>query len=100
MESVAPVGDMGPVPEKRTRGRPRKKRDLAGAEKTDTAITKHLKEFPSCLKEVARNVNRHFSILFKARSVLQLQFLEALFISSYNPQLCVQKDHVMSLALF
>ena len=39
LESATPVDEKGPVPGKRTRGRPRKKRDLVGVEKTDTAIS-------------------------------------------------------------
>ena len=85
---------------KRGRGRPRKTCNPLEINKADTAITRHLKEASSCLRAVAQNVTEHFHVLGKGRSLLHIQFLEALFISSHHPPLCTQKEHVMSLALF
>ena len=94
------IGDDGGSLAVKRRGRPRKNNNLTEVSKTDTAITRHLKESALCLQGVARKTSNHFSILAKGRSLLQLQFLEALYIKSNQPSLCVQKEHVKSLALF
>ena len=102
VESACPIAKSS-QPIKRKRGRPRKDDSATCAlqpAKADTAITRHLKESPTCLSEVGKKVPSHFSVLAKGRSLLQLQYLEALFITSYRPSLCVQKEHVVTLALF
>ena len=68
--------------------------------KTDTAITRHLKNSPACLSAVCADVTRRFSILARARNACHLATLEAIFIARKKPELCNQKSHVKSLSLF
>ena len=69
---------------------------LTQCSKTDTAITSHLRQSVSCREAACRNVMSHFTILGKARHVEHLQTLEAVFIASHNPKLCVQKERLMN----
>ena len=41
-----------------------------------------------------------FSILSRGRCALHLAVLEALYIRKLDPELCVQKENVLSLQLF
>ena len=41
-----------------------------------------------------------FSVLSRGRSSLHLAVLEALYIRKLDPELCVQKENVLSLQLF
>ena len=102
VESACPIAKSS-QPIKRKRGRPRKDDSATCAlqpAKADTAITRHLKESLTCPSGVGKKVPSHFSVLAKGKSFLQLQYLEALFITFYRPSLCVQKEHVVTLALF
>ena len=63
----------------------------------DSAITRHLKESPSCISDKLR---QNFSILARARHQTHLDVLEALFINKLSPSLCCQKDHVRVLSVF
>ena len=65
--------------------------------KTDSAISKHLKENPECISE---DLRKNFSVLAQARSQAHLNVLEALFIQAKSPVLCSQKDFVRVLSLF
>ena len=69
---------------------------LRGA-KTDSAITRHLKEHPECIAEGLRS---RFRIVARGRSQTHLDVLEALYIQSLSPALCCQKDFVRVLSLF
>jgi hypothetical protein len=60
-----------------------------------SAITRHL-QVCDCPADVARS---RFSVLFSARHCMSLRFLEALAIKRFAPDLCVQKEHVLSLNL-
>ena len=66
--------------------------------KTDSAITRHLKEDLNCVYE--SQPTERFRILAQARSQLQLDLLEALFIKKLAPSLCHQKEFVRVLNLF
>ena len=63
-------------------------------ESLQSSIAKHL-----ALKSSCQNVcdDPCFSILSRGRSKYHLEVLEALYISKYQPDLCVQKN---SLALY
>ena len=63
----------------------------------DSAVTKHLKEYPDCLA-VERREN--FTILAQARHKAHLDVLEALYIKKLSPGLCLQKEFIHVLALF
>ena len=69
---------------------------LRGA-KTDSAITRLLKEHPGCIAEGLRS---RFRIVARGRSQAHLDVLEALYIQSLSPALCCQKDFVRVLSLF
>ena len=62
-----------------------------------SAIKSHLSVSDSCRKLCREDV---FSVLARGRSVLHLSVLEALYIRKLSPELCVQKDNVLSLQLF
>ena len=66
---------------------------------SDSAITRHLKTAPDCLKAIQKPADS-FSILAKARNALHLGILEAIYIEKLKPKLCAQKDFVRSLVLF
>ena len=62
-----------------------------------TSSTKrHLSGSASCRKYS----DDIFSILTRGRSKLHLAVLEALYIRKLDPELCVQKENVLSLQLF
>ena len=58
-------------------------------EKSDSAITQHLKTHPAC---ISPNLVRKFKILAQARNSWHLEIMEAAFITALTPQLCQQKD--------
>ena len=84
---------------KKARGRPRKNPDVLAPSKSDSAITRHLKNSGSCLSAVRQNIHDHFRVLAKARYWAHLCTLEAVFIASKKPALCAQKQHVKALRL-
>ena len=57
--------------------------------RSDSAITKHLKENRTCLQQ---GITDSFRILAWARHHRHLEILEAAFIQSFTPSLCQQKD--------
>ena len=61
------------IPEKLFKPRP-----TLRIEKSDSAITKHLKGQPDCITELRDNVMKHFQVIAHARSQLHLDVLEAL----------------------
>ena len=63
---------------------------------SDSAITKHLKEYPACIPESPAAC---FEVLHVARSKSHLDLLEAIFIRSLSPSLCQQKAHTKTLHL-
>ena len=65
--------------------------------KTDSAVTRHLEGSLSCLKAVAEDVLRCFTILARGRHATHL---EAIFIDQNQPELCSQQEHVRHLSLF
>ena len=70
--------------------------------KSDSGITRHLKTNSECLSTLSKtnNLASFFTILARARNDIHLAVLEAIFIASYQPVLCSQKDHVRCLTLF
>ena len=68
--------------------------------KSDSAITKHVKLSPDCLRSVCSNVLSHFSVVARMGSKSHLNILEAIFIARLKPELCLQKKFVRSLCLF
>ena len=64
-----------------------------------TAITRHLLDFPSCLKVVLSKFPHCFKVLSKARNLQHLKTLEAMYIKLRKPNLCVQKEYVIKLCL-
>ena len=70
---------------KRGPGRPRK--GVADS-KSDSAITKHLHDSPSCLGVVGKDLKRYFKILSRARHADHLHTIEAVFIAFRKPNLC------------
>ena len=70
--------------------------------KSDSGITRHLKTNSECLSTLAKtdNLASFFTIMARARNDIHLAVLEAIFIASYQPVLCSQKDHVRCLTLF
>ena len=67
--------------------------------KSDSGITKHLKESAECRDKVCPNLLKCFTILEKARNSSPLGFLDAIFIARRSPMLCSQTEFVRSLAL-
>ena len=57
-------------------------------EKSDSAITKHLKKHPVCISD---NLHKRFKILSTARHDTHLEALEAIYIKTMKPALCQQK---------
>ena len=57
-------------------------------DKSDSAITRHLKKRPACIKD---DLHSRFKILATARSDKHLEALEAAFINALKPDLCQQK---------
>ena len=68
--------------------------------KSDSGITRHLKESAECRDKVCPNLLKCFTILAKARNSSHLGFLEAIFIARRSPVLCSQTEFFRSLALF
>ena len=68
--------------------------------KVDSAVTRHLKENPTCIDSNQKSMTGRFRILAQARSQLQLDVLEALLIKKLSPNLCQQKSFVRVLRLF
>ena len=61
----------------------------------DSAITRHLQ---NCEADPTA-AHEHFSVMHRSGNVFKLQALEAISIKFYQPDLCIQKDHVMTLQL-
>ena len=70
--------------------------------KSDSGITRNLKTNSECLSTLSKtnNLASFFIILARACNDIHLAVLEAIFIASYQPVLCSQKDHVRCLTLF
>ena len=100
----------------RKRGRPRKSKEADsgdaakrrddgtleettpnGAKNCTSSIKQHLSARTNCRELYSDNV---FSILSRGRCALHLAVLEALYIRKLDPELCVQKENVLSLQLF
>ena len=62
-----------------------------------SAIKCHLSGSASCREWYSDDV---FSVLSRGRSLLHLAVFEALYIRKLDPELCVQKENVLSLQLF
>ena len=60
-----------------------------------SAITRHLQV---CTADVA-DAHTRFKVLYRSQYYLRLRVLEALAIKYYKPQLCTQKDFILSLSL-
>ena len=58
-------------------------------EANDSAVTKHLKESPDCLRSDPKS---RFQVLAQARNKAHLDVLEAVYIRHLEPELCQQKD--------
>ena len=71
--------------------------ESSGHGKGTSAIKCHLSGSASCREWYSNDV---FSVLSRGRSLLHLAVLEALYIRKLDPQLCVQKENVLSLQLF
>ena len=61
----------------------------------DSAVTRHL-QVCTCSFDSAR---RNFKVLFSAAHTNALRILEAITIKRLSPDLCIQKEHVLALAL-
>jgi hypothetical protein len=61
----------------------------------DSAITRHLQVCDSSFDAARTN----FKVLFSSPKMNTLKILEALCIKRFSPDLCVQKEHVLSLLL-
>ena len=62
-----------------------------------SAVYLHLLSRPDCLSVYD---DSHFSVLCRARYVQQLKVLEAVCIRMHKPDLCKQKEHVVTLRFF
>ena len=58
-------------------------------EAKDSAVTKHLKESPDCLRSDPRS---RFKVIAQARNKANLDVLEAVYIRHLEQELCQQKD--------
>ena len=65
-------------------------------ETADSAITKHLKQHPACIRT---DLVDSFKISARARHQRHLEILEAAYIKALNPALCQQKDLSKYLSL-
>ena len=76
--------------------------DPLALHKSDSGTTRHLKTNSECLSTLSKtdNLASFFTIMARARNDTHLAVLEAIFIASYQPVLCSQKDHVRCLTLF
>ena len=70
---------------------------LNGAKNRTSSIKQHLSARTNCRELYSDNV---FSILSRGRCALHLAVLEVLYICKLDPELCVQKENVLSLQLF
>ena len=68
-----------------------------GAKNRTSSIKQHLSARTNCRELYSDNV---FSILSRGRCALHLAVLEALYFRKLDPELCVQKENVLSLQLF
>jgi hypothetical protein len=62
-----------------------------------SAIADHLINNPDCLSNYSR---QRFSVIAYARSDYHLRMLEAVYITSLQPNLCLQKQFVATLQIF
>ena len=62
-----------------------------------TSIGQHLKDNPKCGRDF--DIGR-FSVIKRARNDFHLRVLEAIYIKCWQPNLCVQKEHVYNTILF
>ena len=62
-----------------------------------TSIGQHLKDNAKCGKQY--NISQ-FSVVARARSDFHLKVLEAVYLQSWLPNLCVQKEYVYTTILF
>ena len=62
-----------------------------------TSIGQHLKESPKCGKDFDK---RQFSVLARAWTDFHLKVLEAVYLKSWSPNLCVQKKYIYNTILF
>ena len=62
-----------------------------------SAIADHLINNPDCLSNYSR---QRFSVIAYARSDYHLRMLEAVYITSLRPNLCLQKQFVATLQIF
>ncbi len=62
-----------------------------------TSIGQHLKENPKCGQDFDKG---QFSIVARARSDFHLKVLEAVYLKSWSPNLCIQKEYVYNTILF
>ena len=72
---------------------------VATSGKADTAITYHLRQSEEGRNTVGRDSGQHFKVLSRGRNVLHLHILEAVYIATMKPDLCVQKERLMNLSL-
>jgi hypothetical protein len=62
-----------------------------------SAIADHLIDYPECLHNYSR---QRFSVIAYARNDYHLRMLEAVYITSLQADLCVQKQFVATLQIF
>ena len=76
--------------------------DPFALQKSDSGITRHLKTNSECLSTLSKtnHLASFFTILARARNDTHLAVLETIFIASYQPALCSDKDHGRCLTLF
>ena len=60
-------------------------------EKSDSAITKHVKSNTTCLPATQEELLTRFQVMAKARNHAHLDVMEAVFIRNHAPKLCEQK---------
>ena len=72
---------------------------VATGAKTDTAITTHLRQSEQCRETVCPDIGQYFKVLSRGRNVSHLQVLEAVYIARMKPELCTQKERIMTLSL-
>ena len=70
-----------------------------GVKRTDCAILAHLKSYHSCIPGDKEHAIDRVRILVTGRSQCHLNVLEAVFIKSLSPSMCLQKEHVKKLML-
>ena len=69
--------------------------------KSDSGITRHSKTSSKCRDVVCRSsITSRFKVIAGARNASHLDFLGALLIGRYTPELCAQKEFVRTLGLF